>query len=218
MIKPNPLWEVERFRHHLNDIVVSEKLYPWLDTTPDNFDLKSLIDTLVSNYINVEAFIKSVTLEEVLRELEAYPGAGLKTGRRLVIAPCSPLFTSIFESLSCRYENIVFIDTGRKGLKLGKHFIQLPEHVEPRLDDLCLIITRNTEAAEVYEKEFGKNNTLNFLRLHNQRQQSEIAPDIAGLLGKINISRKPILFASPRPLGTLSSSIWKMNQDGYSTF
>ncbi|CAM2067467.1 hypothetical protein SCOR_18950 [Sulfidibacter corallicola] len=215
---PDPALILERFKNHLNEIVAKEHLYPYMDTNAEDFDIDMLIDILVANYIDVHFFIDNVTWDGILAYLNEFPQVGRDGGRRLVVAPCSPLFEPILEKLAAHFPNVAFIDINRAGFRLGDKTIQLPDQVVPAPDDVCLIVTRNTEAAASYEKKFGKDNCVNLLHLFIQRYRQELAPKSQVLLDQINTAEKPILFASPRPLGTMASSVHQMNRDGYTTF
>jgi hypothetical protein len=218
MTRLSPEHILGRFKHHLNEVVIAEKMHSMLGLADGRFDPNVAVDLLVSNSIDPAAFVPSVTWQGILEQLEAHPGAGHAGGRRLVIAPSSPLFTPILEQLAGAFTHIVFIDINRGGLRIGDKTIEPPDAVEAREDDLCLILTRNEEACGYYERKFGKENCLNWLRAFVRRQKRELSEDTEPFLDQINGSRKPILFVSSRPMATLNSTIRKMHEDGFSTF
>jgi hypothetical protein len=207
-----------RFRDHLNQVVAAEKMHALFGLSEDRWDPDVALDLLVSNNIDPASFVPSVTWERLQADLAAHPGAGAAGGPRLVIAPSSPLFAPLLERLAATYEHIIFVDTNQAGLRIGGRVIQHPDAVAPAADDLCLVITRNQEACDFYEGKFGRERCLNWLRRFVREQQVDLAPATAPFLERLNGSRKPILFASSRPMATLSSTIRKMQEDGFATF
>lgn len=206
------------FKRHLNAIVAAEDLYGMLGTSRESFDEELPLSLLLTTNLNPVEFISSVTWEDVLARLSEYPQAGFESGRRIVVAPSSPLIAPILERLGWTYPNLVFVDTNQAGLPIGNRIIEHPSAVAAREDDLCLIITRNEEACEVFERKFGRERCLNFLREFVHQKKQELATGTLPFLNTINASSKPILFASTRPMATLNSTIQKMQEDGFSTF
>jgi hypothetical protein len=205
------------FRKQLARVAAEEDLYPLLGTTAEAFDPDLFLEMLLCNHLDPAAFVPSVRWEEVQAELDRHPGAGRPEGPRLVVAPASPLFAPILERLA-GYPNLVFVDTNQAGLQVGGRVIQHPDAVAPRADDLVLIITRNQEACEVYEAKFGRERCLNWMRAYVRRQSRDLAAGVPAFLDRVNASPKPVLFVSPRPMATLSSTIRRMRADGYRTW
>ena len=218
MNSSTPAFILSRFKHHLNEIICTHGLYSFLDEADGPFNEELPLDRLISNNINVETFVESITMEAIHKQISADRGMGNEPGKRLLIAPCSPLFEGILQDLADNYPKSIFIDTNRAGLKIGEKVIVHPSKVSPGDHDFCLILTRNTDACESYEKKFGQKNCFNALREFVNQQKREIAKGTEALLEKINHGEKPILFASARPMATLNSTMWKMQQDGYETF
>lgn len=216
MSSPTPAFVLNRFKHHLNEIVAAEQLYPWLDTSEQLFVPDLPLDLLNANNINPASFVESVSWQGICQQLEAFPTAG--KSRCLQVAPCSPLFTPLLELLAKSFANINFIDNNRAGLRIGDKLICHPQEIVPAADDLCLLLTRNMDACDYYEKKFGKENCLNWLRAFLEKNKQVLAPGSLGFLEKFNSSKKPILFASARPMATLNATIYQMQQDGFATF
>ncbi|MDJ0839349.1 MAG: hypothetical protein QNK37_22715 [Acidobacteriota bacterium] len=214
----DPAYALDRFKHHLNDIIIEENLYPQLDTSEEAFDPEAALDLIHANNIHLQPFVDSVTWEGVERELEAYPNAGRAGSRRLVVAPCSPLFTDILERMADTYPNICFIDVSRADLTIGNHRIHHPDEITANPDDVCLMLTRNTGACESYRRKFGADNCINWLRAFNEKNQRLIAPETPAFLESIDAAEKSVVFASARPMATLNATIRKMNEDGYTTW
>ena len=216
--KLTPAIALARFKLHLNDIIVQEQLYPWLDTTEEDFNTEMALDLIQSNNIHLQPFIESVTWDRIEEELAPYPALGTAGGKRLVVAPCSPLFTPILEKLAGAYPHSVFLDKTGAGLTIGGQNIHQPEDVSPETGDVCLMLTRNTEACESYEKKFGPDNCINWLRAFKERNRHETSVGTSSFLREVNAATKPVIFASARPMATLNSTIRKMNDDGYTTW
>lgn len=208
----------ERFKHHLNEVVVAERLYACLGVTEASFDPEDLVSRLVATSLNPGTFVASVTWEDVQAQLETSPGVGRVGGRRLVVAPASPLFAPILERLARGYPHLVFVDTNQRGLAIAGQVIAHPDEVAARADDLCLILTRNQEACDFYERKFGRERCLNRLRAFAQGHRQDLAAGTGPFLDRVNASAKPVLFASARPMATLNSTIRRMREDGFNTF
>lgn len=217
MTRPAPSVILDRFKLHFQQIISSHQLHGLMGLEAD-FDADDALDLLLANNINPARFVESVTWAGISAQLERFPQAGQQQGTRLIVAPCSPLFADILDQLAQTYRNICFIDTNRAGLTLGDHTIVKPSEVTYQEGDLCLILTRNMEACECYEQQFGKQHCLNWLSAYLQQYRREIAERTPQFIGELNRSKKPILFVSARPMATLNSTIWKMNMDGFSTY
>jgi hypothetical protein len=209
---------VAAFIQHLNAVVEEEGLHDLLDLDPTNPAPEAFFNRLAATNVNPGHFVPSVTWEDVRARVDAHPGAGHPGGRRLVVAPSSPLFQPILEQLEATYPQLVFVDQNQAGLPVGGRIIQRPEAVAPRPDDLCLILTRNQEACEAYERRYGRERCLNWLRDYVAEQQRHLAPGTEAFLATVNAQARPILFASARPMATLSSTIRQMRQDGFATY
>ncbi|MFC3053743.1 hypothetical protein [Kordiimonas pumila] len=203
---------------HLEALVREENLYGALGKTAENFDVVDLLLEIASNYVNVEDFVTSITFGQVQECLKPYPHAGTKGGRRLVVAPCSPLFTKVMTDLAGHFDHIVFIDKFRAGVKVAGKTIQSVDAYKPETGDLCLILTRNTEAAAGYENMFGQGNFINFLKVYILLKLAHVTDGLPAFMDKVHATEKPILFSSPRPMGTLSSTIRELGRRGFSPF
>jgi len=210
--------ETTAFGRHLEAIIAEENLYEALGKTPEAFDVLDLILEIDSHYVNVEEFVDSVDMAMIERCLSAYPKAGTSTGRRLVIAPCSPLFQSILEHSGRHFSNIKFIDKNQAGVVIEGHTVEMADAFTPDKNDLCLILTRNTEAAASYETKFGKGNCVNFLKIYDEKKLAHATVDLPQFLDRLNSAPKPILFSSPRPMGTVSSTIRELAREGFTPF
>lgn len=210
--------EISCFSRHLVQIMEEEHLYDALGATRDSFDILDLLQEIDAHYVNVEAFVRSIDLAFVLNSLKSVADAGQAHGRRLVVAPCSPLFEPVLGDLARHFPNLCFIDKNRAGIEIEGVPIQASDTFEVLPDDLCLILTRNTEAAASYEARFGLQNAINFLKLYNQKKLSEATPGLPGFLAQVNAATKPVLFSSPRPLGTVSSTVRELRAQGFTPY
>lgn len=216
MNRPSPAIVLNRFKDHLHDIFLTNRLFALLGATELSFDANIVLQLLLANNINPAAFVASVSWQSLCQQLEAFPRAG-KQGR-LLVGPCSPLFTPLLELLAENYSNICFMDLNRAGLCIGEKLMVHPDTVSARADDLCLILTRNTDACASYLKKFGVMNCINVLQAYLEKQQLTLSSGTTALLTKINFSKKPILFVSTLPVASLNSTIRQMNGDGFETF
>lgn len=210
--------EIQCFARHLSQIVAAEDLYGALGSTRESFDVLDLLLEVDSHYVNVAEFVESVDIEMVEDCLSDIEAAGSSTGRRIVVAPSSPLFDDILEKLSGYFENIAFVDKNRGGVKYGDKTVEIADDFETRPDDLCMIMTRNTEAAAAYEAQFGAQNCLNFLKIHDEQKLAKAGVGLSEFVEKLNAVQKPVLFSSPRPMGTLSSTVRELGRLGYTPF
>ncbi|MBO6504621.1 MAG: hypothetical protein JJ850_04465 [Kordiimonadaceae bacterium] len=210
--------EIESFGRHLSTIVEQEDLYGALNMTKADFDIVDFLLEIDSHYVNVQEFVDHIDIAFIKRQLEAHLGAGTSSGRRLVVAPSSPLFDTVLQDMSEHFENVAFIDKHRGGTPVGGHTIEASDTFEVCPDDLCLILTRNTEAAAAYQNQFGAQNCVNFLKVFDREKMARSAPQLNDFIGKVNATEKPILFSSPRPMGTVASTIRELGRRGYSPF
>ncbi len=210
--------DVACFGRHLSKIFEEENLYDALGTSRDKFDIIDLLLEIDSHYVNVEEFVERVNLDLVQACLKPYINAGQENGRRLIVGPSSPLFDDILQELSHKFSNIEFVDKFRSGVEVNGKEILAIDDFSPNPDDLCLILTRNTEAAISYEAMFGAGNFINFLKVYNEQKLSQTANDFEPFLQTLNGTTKPILFSSPRPMGTLASTIRELGRRGFTPY
>jgi hypothetical protein len=206
------------FRTNLRHIIESENIASFLPPNSDGEYLEPLLDTLISNYIHVGNFVRSVEMDTILPLLAEHPGLGKKSGKRLIIAPCSPLFTPILENLVKRFENLVFLDLNRSGLNIGNHTIQKPSDLIPHKDDMCLIMTRNTEAITSYQNQFDAENCINLLEQYIYREREHLSEKTQSFIEEMDQAEQVLLFASARPMGTMTSTIHQLTQKNIQTF
>ncbi len=217
MTRPDPAAMLECFKQHFQAIVRAHGIHGLMGL-PAEFDPEAALDLLLANNINPARFVESVTWTGILEQLSAHPQAGKQPGQRLLVAPCSPLFAPILDQLAETFPQICFLDINRAGLTIGGHTIVHPREVHYQDGDLCLILTRNMEACESYERQFGKQHCLNWLADYLQKFRRDLAETTPAFIERLNASHKPVLFVSARPMATLNSTIWRMNEDGFSTY
>jgi len=208
----------DSFRTNLKTIIESTGIVSFLPHNPDGDYLDPLLNTLISNYIHVENFIHSVNMDAILPLLAKYPELGKNTGSRLVIAPCSPLFTSVMQDLARTYDNLAFLDLNRGGLTIGNHTIQKPADLISRKDDVCLIMTRNTEAITSYQNRFGPENCINLLGQYIYGERERLSEKTLSFIEKMDQAEQVLLFASARPMGTMTSTIHQLTKKNIQTF
>lgn len=206
------------FRSHLAEVVAQERMWALLDTTEEAFDPDVFLDLLVSSNLDPARFVPSVTWEDVAARLEALPGVGHEAGRRLVVAPASPLFAPILARLARTFPNLVFVDLNQAGLAIEGQAIRRPDEVRREDGDTCLILTRNQEASDAYERQFGKANCINWLHAYVREQRQALAPGTAPFLAAVNAHPRPLLCVSAKPLATLNSTLRALQDGGYGTF
>lgn len=216
MSQPSAEVLLDRFKQEFFELIRAHGLFQFMDLEPDCGG-DAPLDLLLANNINPAEFVASINWTGICEVLSAYPDAGAN-GRRLVVAPCSPLFTPILDQFAQTFENIAFLDINRAGTSIGEKTIEHPQSFETCEDDLCLILTRNMDACESYQKQFGKTNCINWLDAYIKRYKRELASTTYGFIDTMNGSRKPALFVSARPMATLNSTIRKMYEDGFSTY
>lgn len=216
MSRPSAEIILERFKNEFFGLVQEHNLFEFMDLDP-NCEPDAPLDLLLANNINPADFVASINWDGICQVLKAYPNAGHE-GRRLVVAPCSPLFASILDQFASDYHNIAFLDINRAGTAIGGKTIEHPSEFEVRDGDLCLILTRNMDACESYEKQFGRDNSINWLDAYIKRFKRDLAPTTYDFIDEMNGSHKPALFVSARPMATLNSTIRKMHEDGFSTY
>lgn len=210
--------KIDVFSRHLQAIFAEEDLYSAVGKSQSNFDLQSLVEEINAQYVDVHKFIEVTNIECVLQKLESFAEAGRSGGRRLVVAPCSPLFEDVLEQLDLHCENVQFVDMSRGGCYIGKSAILNSRDFTPESGDLCLIMTRNTQAIAAYRELFGEGNYIDLLEEYDRSRLRSVSPNLSSFIDKLNAAEKPILFSSPRPMGTLSSTVRELGQRGYQTF
>lgn len=210
------------YKEHLTQLIASESLQDYIHTNAQQDPLEALLDTFVSSYIHVEDFINHINTAGVIQSLENACAENDLATKQIIIAPCSPLFSSILEQLEEKYDNITFIDSNRAGLKIGNKTILSPNEdsntISKGKELVCLILTRNTEAIAYYQQQFGYHNCIDLLAEYIVAKREHIMPETKPFVSKLNQTDKALLFASARPMGTLTSTIQNMAQDGYQTF
>lgn len=210
--------EIAAFSRHLDAIIAQEDLYSALGKTRQNFDITELVMEVHAHYVNVQDFVDRTDFELVLTMLEPHAEAGFRGGRRLVVAPCSPLFEDVLEQLQQHFEHIQFIDKSRGGCLINDATILSSDDFQPEPGDLALILTRNTQAVTAYTQLFGEGNYIDFLTVCNHHRLSVPSPGTQAFVERVNAAGKPILFSSPRPMGTVSSTIRELGRRGYNPF
>ena len=211
----------ESYRRHLDAIIRTEGLFELFDCTAEDYSVDPILSEISQNFIDVSGFVdflQNSGAEMVLAEIARSGLLDGEAGRRVIFAPCSPLVQKALDELARAFPEGLFLDSSRCGQKIDGRTILAPDAVVPEEGDVCIILTRNTEAAASYERQFGKANCLNFLDIYPKALFATVSPEAARLVGRINACDKAILFASPRPMGTISSTIAQMQRDGYGTF
>jgi len=210
--------EIEYFSSELESLIEVEQLYSHLGKTKDSFEIEDLILEIDAHYVDVDDFIRSMTIQLIEDELTTAGQLKGANNRRIVVAPCSPLFNSAFEFLSLNYQNLIFIDQNFSGGMMYGHSILSSDEVDVQNDDLCLILTRNTSAIKFYKNKFTQDNTIDFMSLYQRDRLSNQSESLTKFINKLNLDKKVVLFSSPRPLGTLASTMRGLKDAGYHNF
>lgn len=217
-MSPDLPLEIQCFGKHLDNIIRDENLYSALDSSPEAFDINDMLLEISAHYIDVSKFVKTYDAKNVKQLLTEMGSVGELNGRRLVIAPCSPLFDDVVQALGEHYQNVVLLDQHRKGSKVGNLVIEDSTLFNPADGDFCFTLTRSTQATRAYEKLFGRSNCINALREFSEKSLYEISPDHGHFLEIYSEAPKPVLFSSPKPLSTLSSTVRELGVAGFSPF
>lgn len=209
---------MQRYEFHLTHICKSVNLFTTSNQMQGPESPKELLDMIKGHYINVDNFVRSVTLDALILAFRQHPSLGMQGGRRLVVGPCSILFAEVLLQLAERYPNICFVDNFRNGALIGRHSIIRLDSVDKRTDDFCLILTRNTDAIAIFEQAFGAQNCLNWLERYQIEAETRPSASLTQFSETVSAADKPILFISSKPLGTLNPTIAELKISGFNTF
>lgn len=184
----------------------------------DEVSVNQLIEEIVSQYIDVNDFIQQLSILQVKEHVSSFLQA--RTGKvdRILIAPCSVLFAPILEELPKYFPDIVFVDSHRAGATISGHTIISPQEFTPSDNDVCVIMTRNTQAIQSYKQQFGNVNCVDLLDAYIKECQKHVRPSTLDFVEILNNQNHPVLFCSAKPMGTLTSTIDQMAKDGYATY
>ncbi len=184
----------------------------------ESLSYESVIEEIINQYIDVSDFIAQLSFEQVNHHIDAFLSSRKGASERLIVAPCSILFTPILEQLAEVYPNIVFVDSHRAGNTIGGKTICSPSAMPANDADTCVIMTRNTQAIQSYKAQFGEHNCIDLLDVYIRKSQEELRPSTLAFIEVLNQESNPVLFSSAKPMGTLTSTIDQMAKDNYATY
>lgn len=207
--------EIQILQQHLADIIRDFSLAPDIlaGSNPD-FDLLMEMDC---NYVSVSDFVDTLQSDLVDTAIRDTFGEDV-SARRIVVAPCSPLFAELLEHIEATYPNTIFIDKHRAGATIGKAVVLASDDYCYQAGDIGLIATRNTEASAAYRGVFGADNYIDFLEVYNHHKLSISREGADSFIDTLNTVDKKLVFSSPRPLGTLASTVLELNKRGYHAY
>jgi len=206
------------FSSNLKAITEEFSLFRESDSQYEQLNYQQVLGEITSQFVDVNDFINQLNIDQVVHHISMFLSRRKTESRRMFIAPCSVLFTPIMAKLHHHYDNLVFVDSHRAGAKIGEYMIVAPESVVPNENDICVIMTRNTQAIQSYKLKFGGANCIDLLDSYIDECQQYVQPTTLEFIETLNQEDNPLLFSSAKPMGTLTATIDQMAKDNYATY
>lgn len=217
MIDPLQANDVFRsFEDHLRDIF-NQHFSSW-QCSPIFPSYEEVLAEIINQYIDVNDFIQQLEFETVCSHIQNFLQNRDSPSERIIVAPCSILFSSILEQLAQEFHNLCFVDSHRAGNSIASKLIMAPDDLAVSENDVCVIMTRNTQAIQSYKTQFGEDNCIDLLDVYIKKSQELLRPSTVKFIDTLNKEHHPVIFSSAKPMGTLTSTIDQMANDGYSTY
>jgi hypothetical protein len=207
-----------QFATNLESIFSEFSLSPSEKNQKEISSYDQVLAEIVNQYIDVSDFISQLSFDQVHQHIIRFLETRETSCERIIIAPCSILFTSILEQIGNTFPQAIFVDSHCAGNAIGGKIIISPEELVPNSHDVCVIMTRNTQAIQSYKTQFGSSNCIDLLEAYIRESQEVIRPSTMEFIDVLNKETHPVLFSSAKPMGTLTSTIDQMAKDGYATY